>query len=135
MIKLLAVEEPFTQILQEEKTMNFLHNAPRLGEVKLQLVKILTLTKEMEETVEFEKILLTLLLKHEWNNQLQNIAVSYYRDLSYNENPHSSYVFQPIFLSLGQSSRNLSRSTSRSKRRSLIFRSPFREATNGSSPQ
>lgn len=69
--------------------MNFLHSVPRLGEVKLQLIKILTLTKEMEETVEFEKILLTLLLKHEWNNQLQNIAVSYYRDLSYHENPHS----------------------------------------------
>ncbi|CAD8091196.1 unnamed protein product [Paramecium sonneborni] len=76
-------------------TMNFLYKSQGLTEIDLKIIHILTQTLTRPETIKFQNILLELLLKYEWNNNLQNIAVNMYQQMSQEETPHKQY-FQSI---------------------------------------
>ncbi|CAD8158238.1 unnamed protein product [Paramecium pentaurelia] len=76
-------------------TMNFLYKPQGLTEIDLKIIHILSQTLTRPETIKFQNILLELLIKYEWNNNLQNIAVNMYESMSKEETPHKQY-FQSI---------------------------------------
>ncbi|CAD8163214.1 unnamed protein product [Paramecium pentaurelia] len=78
-----------------KSTMNFLHKPQGLTEIDLKIIHILTQTINRPETIKFQNILLELLIKYEWNNNLQNIAIKMYEQMSQVETPHKQY-FQSI---------------------------------------
>ncbi|CAK76617.1 unnamed protein product (macronuclear) [Paramecium tetraurelia] len=78
-------------------TMNFLYKPQGLSEIDLKIIHILSQTVTRPETIKFQNVLLSLLIKYEWNNNLQNIAVNMYDSMSQEETPHKQY-FQSIIM-------------------------------------
>ncbi|CAD8175450.1 unnamed protein product [Paramecium octaurelia] len=75
--------------------MNFLHKPQGLTEIDLKVIHILSQTINRPETIKFQNVLLELLIKYEWNNNLQNIAIKMYQQMSQEDTPHKQY-FQSI---------------------------------------